>query len=109
LHALFASEVDQAALSAQDFMPRHTVQFHWHNRDAQGRAFESFETFLASLTQDKRKKIRQERRKVSDAGVTFRHSPGAAISASDWAFFLPLLRAHLPGARKRALPHTRLL
>ncbi len=87
MHALFASEVDQAALGAQDFMPRHTVQFHWHNHDAQGQAFENFETFLASLTQDKRKKIRAERRKVQEAGVTFRHSQGSAISAEDWAFF----------------------
>jgi predicted N-acyltransferase len=87
LHALFASEVDQVAMCVQDFMPRHTVQFHWHNRDAQGQNFESFETFLASLTQDKRKKIRQERRKVADAGVIFRHSQGAAISGGDWTFF----------------------
>ena len=52
-----------------------------------GGRFESFEHFLASLTQDKRKKIRQERRKVADAGVRFRWSRGADISAADWDFF----------------------
>ena len=49
--------------------------------------FSSFEEFLGSLTQDKRKKIRQERRKVADAGVTFRWAQGRDITPSDWDFF----------------------
>ena len=49
--------------------------------------FHDFDAFLASLSQDKRKKIRQERRKVAEAGVVFRWSLGQAISASDWDFF----------------------
>jgi len=46
-----------------------------------------FDAFLASLSQDKRKKIRQERRKVAEAGVTFRWSLGSDITDSDWSFF----------------------
>jgi uncharacterized protein len=68
-------------------MLRHTVQFHWTNQDAQGQPFDDFEHFLASLQQEKRKKIRQERRKVADAGVRFRWSRGADISEADWDFF----------------------
>jgi predicted N-acyltransferase len=49
--------------------------------------YRDFDDFLASLAQDKRKKIRQERRKVSDAGVHFRWSLGTDISAQDWDFF----------------------
>jgi uncharacterized protein len=49
--------------------------------------FTDFDTFLASLSQDKRKKIRQERRKVADAGVTFRWARGTDITAADWDFF----------------------
>ena len=49
--------------------------------------FSSFDDFLASLNQEKRKKIRQERRKVAEAGVTFCWSLGKDISARDWAFF----------------------
>ncbi len=52
-----------------------------------GRPFHDFDDFLASLAQDKRKKIRQERRKVAEAGVTFRHAQGAGISTDDWDFF----------------------
>jgi predicted N-acyltransferase len=53
---------------------------------ASGR-FTDFDHFLASLVQEKRKKIRQERRKVAEAGVVFRHAEGAEISEADWDFF----------------------
>jgi predicted N-acyltransferase len=49
--------------------------------------FADFDHFLASLVQEKRKKIRQERRKVAEAGVVFRHAEGAEISEADWDFF----------------------
>jgi predicted N-acyltransferase len=81
-HLLFASDEDVAACEQAGMMLRHTVQFHWMNE-----AYLDFDAFLASLTQDKRKKIRQERRKVAEAGVSFRHAQGAAISEADWDFF----------------------
>jgi predicted N-acyltransferase len=63
-------------------MLRHTVQFHWNNNN-----YRDFDDFLTSLSQEKRKKIRQERRKVADAGVNFRCATGAAITPQDWDFF----------------------
>ncbi|MDR2155742.1 MAG: GNAT family N-acetyltransferase [Burkholderiaceae bacterium] len=88
LHVLFGDAADQAACAAVGLMQRDQVQFHWHNQHpAQDRPFASFDEFLASLTQDKRKKIRQERRRVRDAGVTFRARNGADMTPEDWAFF----------------------
>lgn len=106
LHLLFAAQEDVHAAQQAGLMLRHTVQFHWTNRlptpamepaaqataerrpaNTANRAFCDFDDFLASLAQDKRKKIRQERRKVAEAGVSFRHAQGAAISADDWEFF----------------------
>jgi uncharacterized protein len=87
LHLLFTSPDDRAACEALGLMQRQTVQFHWHNATPQGQGFDSFEAFLASLSQEKRKKIKQERRRVADAGVTFRTSVGAAITHEDWNFF----------------------
>ena len=88
LHLLFLSEADRAACAAAALMARQTVQFHWHNRHpASGRPFADFDDFLASLTQEKRKKLRQERRKVAAAGVSFRWARGADIAPEDWAFF----------------------
>ena len=71
--------------------------------------FKDFEDFLGSLNQEKRKKIRQERRKVSEVGVVFSTKRAAEITPADWDFFLPLLRAHLPRAWQRALPQPQLL
>ncbi|RZI97726.1 MAG: GNAT family N-acetyltransferase, partial [Haliea sp.] len=115
LHLLFASGQDIAACAEAGMMLRHTVQFHWTNKapalceaaapadtgcgperyaaaddpqaPAQERPFTDFDDFLKSLSQEKRKKIRQERRKVAEAGVTFRWSLGPAISNADWDFF----------------------
>jgi uncharacterized protein len=87
LHLLFVQPQDVAACVANGMMLRHTVQFHWTGLDASHQPFVDFDHFLASLQQEKRKKIRQERRKVADAGVRFRWVRGQDISASDWAFF----------------------
>jgi hypothetical protein len=82
LHLLFGADEDIAASTEAGLMLRNTVQFHWHNT-----GYADFEAFLASLSHDKRKKIRQERRKVRDAGVTFRWSRGTDITEADWDFF----------------------
>lgn len=82
LHLLFGADEDIAACTEAGLMLRHTVQFHWLNQ-----GWADFNAFLASLSHDKRKKIRQERRKVHDAGVQFRWARGNDISAEDWAFF----------------------
>jgi predicted N-acyltransferase len=84
LHLLFGSDEDLQACDEAGMMLRHTVQFHWTN---QIKPYADFDGFLATLTQDKRKKIRQERRKVADAGVTFRWSLGTDIAPQDWDFF----------------------
>jgi predicted N-acyltransferase len=84
LHILFSSSEDVAACTEAGMLLRHTVQFHWTNTEA---AYPDFESFLATLAQEKRKKIRQERRKVAEAGVSFRWSLGASITTADWDFF----------------------
>ena len=85
LHLLFGSEEDLETCSEAGLMLRHTVQFHWENR--RPRPYGDFDDFLAALSQEKRKKIRQERRKVLEAGVTLRPLLGAEIRETDWDFF----------------------
>ncbi len=82
VHLLFASEQDMRACQAAGLMLRHTVQFHWSNQGWAG-----FDDFLASLSQEKRKKIRQERRKVAQAGVSWRWARGAQIGPANWDLF----------------------
>ena len=88
LHLLLGDEDDTTTARAAGLLVRSQVQFHWHNRHPhEERRFTGFDDFLASLTQDKRKKIRQERRRVADAGVGFRVLEGAAIGTAEWDFF----------------------
>lgn len=84
-HLLFVSELEAQAAHEQGWLQRHGVQFHWENRA--GDPYADFEDFLASLHRDKRKKIRQERRKVQEAGITFEVLEGAQITPQDWDFF----------------------
>ncbi|MBY0464462.1 MAG: GNAT family N-acetyltransferase, partial [Burkholderiales bacterium] len=83
LHLLFAQDADVAAAQSAGLMLRHTVQFHWENTAG----WPDFDAFLASLNQEKRKKIKQERRKVREAGVQFHTLQGQAITNADWDFF----------------------
>lgn len=82
LHVLFPAAADLECLSRHGFMLRQGRQFHWHNQ-----GYADFDDFLARLSHDKRKKIRQERRRVREAGISFRWLEGEAIGAEDWVFF----------------------
>lgn len=81
-HCLFPDEHDAAALAEAGLMIRRGVQFHWVNP-----GFASFDDYLAAMSHDKRKKIKQERRKVTESGVTFRQLTGGDIRNHDWEFF----------------------
>jgi uncharacterized protein len=84
-HLLFLDEADQEAARAEGWMMRSTVQFHWTQRTPE--PYADFTDFLAGLQREKRKKIQQERRKVTEAGVTFTELQGAQITGADWDFF----------------------
>jgi predicted N-acyltransferase len=81
-HILFPSEAQARKLKDAGFMLRTGVQFHWFNQ-----GYRDFEDFLSSLDRKKRKNIRAERRKVQEAGITFRHVPGQEAAETDWRFF----------------------
>jgi len=81
-HVLYPPQAQAELLREAGFMLRTGVQFHWLNQ-----GYRSFDDFLATLERKKRKNIRAERRKVQDAGVSFRHVPGKQASEADWRFF----------------------
>ncbi|KVK80479.1 hypothetical protein WT01_12095 [Burkholderia cepacia] len=82
LHVLFPTGDEAALLESMGMMLREGVQFHWIND-----GYRHFDDFLGTLEQKKRKNIRAERRKVHDAGVTFRRLTGDQITDADWRFF----------------------
>ena len=83
LHVLFAPSDETERLASAGMLTRRAIQFHWFNR-----AYASFDDYLASLSQPKRKKIRAERRKVTSAGITFERKVGSDILQSDWDLFM---------------------
>ena len=85
VHLLFLDDADRECARDAGWMLRSTVQFHWINREPQ--AYVDFADFLSSLQREKRKKIQQERRRVGEAGITFRALQGHEITPADWNFF----------------------
>ena len=82
LHCLFPPTEDTDAFAASGMMIRLGVQFHWSNA-----LYGSFDEFLSGMNHDKRKKVKQERRKVHEAGIAFEWREGHEIDEREWAFF----------------------
>jgi len=81
-HVLCPVEQDLAAMTDAGYMLREGAQFHWKND-----GYENFDAFLATMNQQKRKKVKQDRRHVADAGVTFKWLRGAEIDEEALDFF----------------------
>lgn len=82
LHILFPHDQDRDVLIAAGYMLREGVQFHWENQ-----GYPDFDAFLSTMKMEKRKKLRQDRRRVQDAGIHFEHLAGEAISEDVLQFF----------------------
>ena len=81
-HVLFPDDVSAQAFAKAGWLKRNGVQFRWQNE-----GFENFDGFLNTLSHDKRKKIRQERKKITVAGVVCKRVKGPDITPEQWEFF----------------------
>jgi len=77
-HVNFHGEDEDGAFG-DDWLLRMDVQYHWRNPGH----WRSFDDYLAAMDHKHRKNIRQERRKVAQAGVRFRVVHGDEASADD--------------------------
>jgi predicted N-acyltransferase len=82
LHLLFVDDEQAAAGAAAGMIVRRGLQFHWTNP-----GYRDFDDFLGSFNHDKRKKVKQERRRLREDGVTFVRKAGHEITTADWRFF----------------------
>jgi len=82
LHVLFPPEDEARLLEESGLMLRRTVQFHWRND-----GYADFDDFTARLSHARRKNMRQERRRVREAGVELRWLEGTGIERRHWEFF----------------------
>jgi hypothetical protein len=82
LHVLFVDDEQAEEGARTGMIVRRGLQFHWTNP-----GYRDFGDFLAAFSHDKRKKVKQERRRLHEAGVTFVRKRGADITPADWRFF----------------------
>lgn len=81
-HVLFPDDDSAEWFKQAGWMQRQGVQFRWQNLD-----YSDFDEFLSQLSHNKRKKIRQERKKVTDSGVICLQVKGGEITPEQWNFF----------------------
>ncbi len=81
-HILFCNESEKDIFGDPKWMLREGVQFKWFNKN-----YNNFAEFLSQLSHDKRKKIKQERKKIYDLGLKIKKIKGPEISESDLDFF----------------------
>lgn len=82
LHVLFPTEEEAQVCARAGMIIRHGLQFEWQNP-----GYRDFDDYLAAFNHDKRKKVKQERRRLREAGVSFRRRTGREIAPDDWKFF----------------------
>ena len=85
LHWLFVLPEELVPLEQAGHLRRTGCQFHWHNQ-----GYRDFGEFLTELSSSKRKKLKQERRYVREAGITIELVTGNAIEPAHWQAFYPL-------------------
>ena len=80
-HCLYPEMDDLHTWEQAGCLMRKSIQFHWANQ-----AYESFEHFLSFMRSAKRKKIKQERKKIINHGITFDVISGDQASDTEWKF-----------------------
>lgn len=81
LHILFPDAAEMDDYIGRGMITRASVQFHWTNP-----GYRDFDDFLATMNHAKRKKIRQERRRLDEHGISFERLVGREITSRHWAF-----------------------
>ena len=101
LHVLFPQEDELPLFREAGLRVRKDCQFHWRNRE-----YADFDQFLNTFTASKRKKVRRDRRRVSEAGIRFRRLKGADLDIRTWEQVYRLIS--LTFMRRGSLPYYNL-
>ncbi len=80
-HCLFPS-FDQTKLLQKSMLIRVGVQFQWFNK-----GYVDFDDYLQKFSSRYRKKIKKERRKITEQGITFQWLSGQEITDHQWQVF----------------------
>lgn len=86
LHVLFPVASELPLLENAGLKLRKDCQFHWHNRN-----YRSFDEFLAEFSSAKRKKVKRDRRRVAEQGVSYRWLDGHQLDRALWVDIYQLI------------------
>lgn len=78
-HVLFPEPDELSVLRESGLQLRKDCQFHWHNQ-----GYRDFDDFLRKFNSAKRKKVKRERRRVVEDGITFRCLHGEDTDHALW-------------------------
>ena len=81
-HVLFPEKEESKNLLEKGLIERSGHKFIWNNKN-----YTSFDDFLKIFRSRQRKNIRNERKKISELGITFSVKDSDNISRSDWETF----------------------
>ena len=101
VHILFPDADDLPSLQEAGLHVRKDCQFHWHNR-----GYKQFDDFLATFSSAKRKKTRRDRRRVAEAGISFRRLKGHDLDDETWKLVYRLISVTF--MRRGSLPYFNL-
>jgi len=74
LHYLFLTREELPFFGREEFLIRHSFQYHWKNRE-----YGSFDDFLSALKSRKRKQILKERREAKGNGINIIRLSGESL------------------------------
>ena len=100
-HVLFPEPDELQLLRDAGLRLRKDCQFHWHNKD-----YTDFDDFLSTFSSAKRKKTKRDRRRVAEAGITFRRLRGNDLDADTWHVVYQLIS--MTFMRRGSLPYFNL-
>ena len=78
-HIALPDETDRIALQDAELLTSHNVQFHWLAAGCT-----CFDDYLANFTAEKRRKVRAERRRVRDSGLSLEVRHGDEVDPAEW-------------------------
>ncbi|MBD9360946.1 GNAT family N-acetyltransferase [Methylomonas fluvii] len=81
-HCLFPEPSQLELLKSLGLSVREGVQFQWFNR-----GHSTFTDFLQTLSADKRKMIKRERRRIAEQGIEMLRVSGQAVTDTQWQIF----------------------
>jgi uncharacterized protein len=81
-HCLFPAQEQMETLKQLGLFVREGVQFQWFNK-----GYTTFDDFLVTMSSNKRKMLKKERRKVAEQGIVLVQLSGKDVTEQQWRVF----------------------